>query len=295
MDPIVLRLLAGHAIFDFGHALVGLGQFGSLGLQFLGELLPSFGRLLALVTSVHRMDLKQNILLATDLAILPHERLGLALGTGESVLLLLGGLDAVELLLPHFREGLDPFEGEVGLLDVFVAPDDVLQVLQQSLVVFRFALGGHHADHLDLSLQDQEAVVVEIDALGSQEFGHLFERGVFAVDLILARVVATGHAAHDQFAPRHDLVIVVAVAGVDDLGEVHADLGVLERIVLEGVAAVDQFGHLVQPQFLGALAEDEEHGVDDIAFAGTVRTYHGGEAFVEWADGLLTCVGFEVF
>ena len=129
------------------------------------------------------------------------------------------------------------------------------------LFVLGPALEGHHADHLHLPLQDEESVVVQVNALGAEEFGHPLEGGVAPVDLVLAGVVPPGDAADDHPAPLHDVVVLVAVAGVHDLVEVDVDPRVLERVVLGGVAAVDQLRHLVEPQLLGALAEDEERGV----------------------------------
>lgn len=58
---------------------------------------------------------------------------------------------------------------------------------------------------------------------------------------------------------------------------------------------MDQFGNLVQAEFFGTFAKDEEHGVDDVGFPGSVGSDDGGEAFVEWSDGFDSRVGFEVF
>lgn len=58
---------------------------------------------------------------------------------------------------------------------------------------------------------------------------------------------------------------------------------------------MDQFADFVEAELLGALAEDEEHGIDYVGFAGAIGADYGGEAFVEGADGFGACVGFEVF
>ncbi len=58
---------------------------------------------------------------------------------------------------------------------------------------------------------------------------------------------------------------------------------------------MDQLADFVEAEFLGAFAEDEEHGVDDVGFARAVGADYGGEAFVEGPNGFGACVGFEVF
>ena len=42
---------------------------------------------------------------------------------------------------------------------------DVLQVLEEAGLSLVLGLGGHEGDLLDLALKDEEAVVVEVDAL----------------------------------------------------------------------------------------------------------------------------------
>ena len=92
---------------------------------------------------MHAVDLEKDVSLASDLAVLADESLGLGFRTGESVLLLLGRLDAVQLLLAHLSELLDLLGRQVGRLDIAVAADDVLEIFQQALVVLSLPLGRH--------------------------------------------------------------------------------------------------------------------------------------------------------
>lgn len=57
---------------------------------------------------------------------------------------------------------------------------------------------------------------------------------------------------------------------------------------------MDELGDLVQPELLRALAEHEEHRVDDVALPRAVRADDGGEGFVKRADVLRARVGLEV-
>ena len=294
MDLVVLGRLGGDAGLDLGHALVGAADPDALLLELGLDLLPLLRGLLGVGIGGHHVDLIQHVLLPADLPLLGQEGLGLELGPLQALLLLLDGLDAVELLLPLLGQRLDLGRGLLGVVEELVGADDVLQILEEAVVVLGLALGGHHGDHLDLALQDEEAVVVEVDALGVQVLGHVLEGAVLPVELVAGRVVPAGDAGDDDLAAGDDVVVLVGVAGVDDLVEVDRDAGVLEGIVLEGVGGVDQLGHLVEAELLGALAEDEEHGVDDVGLAGSVGTDDRGEAFVERPDLPLPGVRLEV-
>jgi hypothetical protein len=57
---------------------------------------------------------------------------------------------------------------------------------------------------------------------------------------------------------------------------------------------VDKLRDLVEAEFLGALAEDEQHGVNDVRLAGTVRPHHGGKAFVKGSNRFDAGVGLEI-
>ena len=57
---------------------------------------------------------------------------------------------------------------------------------------------------------------------------------------------------------------------------------------------VDEDGDLLGPDLLGAVPEDEEHGVDDVGLAGSVGPDDGREGFVERAQRLFPRVRLEV-
>ena len=52
--------------------------------------------------------------------------------------------------------------------------------------------------------------------------------------------------------------------------------------------------YVVQTKLASLLAEHEEHRVDDIRLAGTIRTNDRREALMEWADLTLASVRLEV-
>jgi len=89
-------------------------------------------------------------------------------------------------------------------------------------------LGLHHGDLLHLALEDEEAVVVEVDALAPQQLADLGEGLGLAVHGVGALVGREGRARHDDLAAGHELEGVAAVVRVDDVREVHAHLGEVE-------------------------------------------------------------------
>ena len=71
-------------------------------------------------------------------------------------------VDSLRSLLVEFFEFLG---ARVDVLDVRVGSNDVLEVLEQSILVLRLRLWFHERDLLHLSLEDEEPVVVEVDAV----------------------------------------------------------------------------------------------------------------------------------
>jgi len=49
---------------------------------------------------------------------------------------------------------------------------------------------------------------------------------------------------------------------------------------------MDEDTDFLGANLLGAIAEDKEHGVDDVALPAAVRTHDRSETFVEWTQDL---------
>lgn len=78
-------------------------------------------------------------------------------------------LDSVRLLNPLLIALFDHSLERLYLLHVLVRPDDVLEVLEQTRLVLVLSLGPHERDLLDFTLEDQEAIVVQVDAFGLEQ------------------------------------------------------------------------------------------------------------------------------
>ena len=113
-----------------------------------------------------------------------------------------------------------------------------------------------------------------------EEVGDVGEVAGLLIDEILGGVVAVGLARDDEVAVGHRLEVLALL--IDDLVKVHLDARVLE--VAEIGRVVDELGDLVQAELLGALAEDEEHRIDDVGLAASVGANHGGERLRGWRD-----------
>ena len=207
----------------------------------------------------------------------------LVLRSLEAALVPLQVLHAVGLLRPDL----------VGLVDVgrhllehrLVAnrADDVLEVLEEALVVGVLGgrLGLEERDGLDLALQDEEAVVIEVDAALAQQRADLFVLDAPLVDVVVGGVVLAGGARHRELRARDDFERLVAAGWVEwcaDLAEVDAHGARLDARVL--LAVVDEDAELLGADLLGAEAEDEEQRVDHVRLARAVGPDDGVEALL---------------
>ena len=68
----------------------------------------------------------------------------------------------------------------------------------------------HLRNALDLALQDQEALVVEVDAFSFEQGGDFGKVAEPAVDGVLGRVVAVRLTSHDQLRVGHDRVVAIS-------------------------------------------------------------------------------------
>ena len=152
-------------------------------------------------------------------------------------------------------------------------------------------LGLHHRDLLHLALQDQEAVVVEVDAALAEQLGHIGEVARLAVDHVLGRVIAAGLARNLQAATRDH--VEAAVLAVDDVLEVDSHTRILQRWVL--LRGVDELGQLALPHLVRLEAEDEEHRIDHVRLAAAVGPDDRRHVLVKRPDLLLARVRLEVF
>jgi hypothetical protein len=78
--------------------------------------------------------------------------------------------------------------------------------------VFVGGLGLHLRNRLDLSLEDEESFVIEVDAAVAEQGRDGGKVGLLAIDVVLARVVLERFAGDDELGVRDDSV---AAAGLD--------------------------------------------------------------------------------
>jgi hypothetical protein len=97
-------------------------------------------------------QLEQRAAAALQLALLADVRLRLALGAVQALPVFFDQLQPLHLAQPLLIQLLQLLGPRLYLLHVLAAPDDVLQVLQQPLVVRAGGLGLHHGDLLNLAL-----------------------------------------------------------------------------------------------------------------------------------------------
>jgi hypothetical protein len=143
-------------------------------------------------------------------------------------------------------------------------------------------------------LQNEKAIVVQINPFGVEKGGNLLERRRLAIQLVGGRIVLVGDPRDNRFRLGHNGIILVAISRVDYFLKVDRDAGIRGGMVFDGIAFVNQLGNFVEPEFFGPLSKDKEHGINDIGFPGAVGSDDGGKAFVEGTNLFDARVGFEI-
>jgi len=216
----------------------------------------------------------------------------LAVGT-QHPQLVLRGLDAVRLLYPSVVGNLEASFDFRNPLNIPITPDNILQVFQEAHITGVLTLRIHERDLLHLALQNQKAIVVQVNALILEDFADLRKTDLSPVQVISAITFCIHFARHCKLAPLDDSEGIGVRLIIQNLLKVDFDCAVLNILVL--LRAVDQLGQLIQAHLLCALAENEEQRLYQVTLAGAVWPNHSSEVLVQGADNLLTEVALEVF
>jgi len=112
-------------------------------------------------------------------------------------------------------------DGHLDLLNELVGANDILEILEHASFVFIARLRRHERDELNLALQNEEPVVIEVDARLFEQVSHLFVVAAAAVDIILVGVVRKGRPGHLEFTSLDDVIILAIFVLVLDLDKVH--------------------------------------------------------------------------
>lgn len=199
---------------------------------------------------------------------------GLLFGRPQLLHVAFGHLAAVVLLGALLGERLDALVDESQRLLVAAGADYVFEVLEQAALVGRQRFRFHHRNGFDLALQNEEAIVVEIDAVRLEQLADLFEVDAPVVDGVERRVVLERGARDEECGAR--LWGGGTVRRVDDRMEVDGHLAGADVRVGGGI--VQQRAELLAADLLGAVAENEQHRIDDVGLAGAVGSDYGVEA-----------------
>jgi hypothetical protein len=98
-------------------------------------------------------------------------------------------LNTAALFHTHIVKSLDLggrlFDGSL----VLRGSNNVLEILEQTIFVFVAGLGLHLSNGLDLTLENQETLVIKIDAPIAEECRDCREVGFFSINVVFARVI----------------------------------------------------------------------------------------------------------
>mmetsp|Transcript_42415 Transcript_42415/g.62376 ORF Transcript_42415/g.62376 Transcript_42415/m.62376 type:complete len:518 (+) Transcript_42415:2399-3952(+) len=206
---------------DAFHLLAHLSKLLLLLRQLLFEFRLLFGLLAQLLARVLEVQLIKSSLFGDELPLLCHELLRLLLGTAEIATLLFHDFQLVHLLPALFIQHIHLLARLLDLLNELVGANDILEILEHASFVFITRLRRHERDELNLALQNEEPVVIEVDARLFEQVSHLFVVAAAAVDVILVRVVRKSRPGHLEFTSLDDVVILAIFVLVLDLDKVH--------------------------------------------------------------------------
>lgn len=72
-------------------------------------------------------------------------------------------------------------------------------------------LNSHSSCHDHTCLEDEEAIVGEIHALGHEEVGDVSVAAGGIVHVVLGAVVAESHPGDDELGPRYHLILLIVL------------------------------------------------------------------------------------
>ena len=170
---------------DLFASLVLLQLGVELGLHLADGLL-NYGQVVGTFADV---ELIEGRLLHDQLVLVANVAQSLVLLILETVLLLLHVLHTAALLHANLIESLNFSSGFLDRLLVLGSANDVLQIFEKTIFMFVGGLGLHLGDGLDLTLQNEETLVVQVNATSTEEGSDRGEIGLFSIDVIFARVV----------------------------------------------------------------------------------------------------------
>lgn len=153
--------------------------------------------------------------------------------------------------------------------------------------MFIWSFGFHHGNLFDFSLQNEEPVVVKIDSVCSQEFSYLLELDTLPIYLVERRVILkkmslsvnanlTKHMTrfylecsscnHKLRAWYHCKFLIIDIFNQleVDCHRAALNIWVVLRVVYKNS---NTFGS----NFLCSVSKDKKHGINNVAFATSVR------------------------
>lgn len=142
------------------------------------------------------------------------------------------GIDTGEFLSSLIVLDFDLFFELSDPPHMFVASYDVLKVLKQTRLILILSLSFHQGDLFDLTLQDEETIVLKVDALGGEEFADLLKGYLVSVDTVSGLAGTVDGARDLELGTRHHLIVVRLIFVIIDVLEEHFHRGMCAVLVL---------------------------------------------------------------
>jgi len=113
-----------------------------------------------------------------------------------------------------------------------VATDDILEILKKSGLVFVLGLSLHETDLLNLTLKDQESVVLKVNTFGAEEFADFLEVLLNSINPISRYALSIHCAGNLELRAGNDLILVWLIFIIENVLEMHPDSSMLDIFML---------------------------------------------------------------
>ena len=155
-----------------------------------------------------QFNLIQTIFSLNEIIFSIEKRKRLILRSLERILVLPQILNPVQLFRSLLIRLVDLDRKRLQLGPILNSANNVFEVLEQAFLVLIGRLGLEQRDGLDLALQNEKAVVFEVDAAPDQQFRDGFVLHKTLVDVVLGAVVLVGDALDRERRVGHHLARV---------------------------------------------------------------------------------------
>ena len=237
-------------------------EFSFLDLTFLIQVLNFRVHTFRIFLGLEKMKLSTNRTQTRELSLLSEKFLCFGLGSLEFVSRF---LQSYSFLKHQKTFVLKLFHLTRSLLDRFhirVRSNNVFQILQHTNIILILCLGFHQRNLLDLTLKNQETIVVQIDTFFFQKSRDISKITLLGINDVMRLVVLECFSSHNKLTVRNNIETVLVSLAIYDLLKVNRYRAFLAVRMKRTV--VNQLRHFLQSKFRCSSTKNKKHRIDDL-------------------------------